>query len=228
MRRPDRGALGLRAALAVALGLGCDSADETPPKSRVQAVLAEPGSTKVAPSPEPAKPAAPAAAQKPRSALCDGQLAEKATPFKPKLPPQRVSRDAAPELERDPLERQRGVWTWVNFWAAWCVPCKEELPLLFRWQKSLAGRVSFRFVSLDDDERQLRDFLEREANDGLTSTYWLPDGAVRQAWLSALKLSSEPELPLQLLIDPEGRLRCRVQGAVEPGDLAALERIIKG
>jgi thiol-disulfide isomerase/thioredoxin len=168
------------------------------------------------------------APKQPRPVLCDGQLDEKAAPFKPKALPQRISLDATRELDRDPLEREHGRWTWVNFWAAWCVPCKEELPLLFRWQKALEGKVRFRFVSLDDDERQLRDFLEREGADGLTSTYWLPDGAVRQAWLSALKLSSEPELPLQLLIDPEGKLRCRVQGAVEPEDLAALERIVKG
>ena len=51
---------------------------------------------------------------------------------------------------------------------------------------------------------------------------------MRQAWLEALKLTSEPELPLQLLIDPNGMLRCRVQGAVEPADLATLERIVRG
>ena len=59
-------------------------------------------------------------------------------------------------------------------------------------------------------------------------TYWLPDGAVRQGWLEALKLTGEPELPLQLLIDPNGMLRCRVQGAVEAEDLATLRRIIAG
>jgi thiol-disulfide isomerase/thioredoxin len=205
----------------------CDRADETPPKSRVQAVLAEPGSTAVAPSAEPPKPP-PAAPKKPRPALCAGQLEEKAAPFKPKALPQRISLDPSRELARDPLERERGRWTWVNFWAAWCVPCKEELPLLFRWQEALEGKLRFRFVSLDDDERQLRDFLNREGTDGLTSTYWLPDGGLRQAWLDALKLTSEPELPLQLLIDPEGKLRCQVQGAVEPEDLAALERIVGG
>lgn len=214
----------LLASLAAA---ACDSVDDTPPKSRVQAVLAEPESTKVAPTAEPT-PAPVAVAPKPRPVLCDGQLDAAATPFKPKALPQRISLDATRELDRDPLERERGRWTWVNFWAAWCVPCKEELPLLFRWQKALEGKVNFRFVSLDDDERQLREFLSREGADGLTSTYWLPDGALRQAWLAALKLSSEPELPLQLLIDPEGKLRCRVQGAVEPGDLATLQNIVKG
>jgi thiol-disulfide isomerase/thioredoxin len=214
--------------LAAAAGAGCDTGDETPPKSRVQAVLAEPESTKVEPSAEPAKPP-PAVPKPPRPVLCEGQLDDKQAPFKPKALPQRISLDAAQvPLDRDPLDRERGRWTWVNFWAAWCVPCKEELPILFRWQKALEGKVRFRFVSLDDDERQLREFLSREGPGGLTSTYWLPDGGLRQAWLAALKLTSEPELPLQLLIDPEGRLRCRVQGAVEPDDLATLERIVKG
>jgi thiol-disulfide isomerase/thioredoxin len=213
--------------LLVGASPACDTADETPAKSRVQAVLAEPGRTAMAPSAEPPKPQ-PAAPKKPRAALCEGQLDEKPASFKPKALPQRLSLDPSRELARDPLERERGRWTWVNFWAAWCVPCKEELPLLFRWQKVLEGKLRFRFVSLDDDERQLRDFLNREGPDGLTSTYWLPDGALRQAWLAELKLTSEPELPLQLLIDPEGRLRCQVQGAVEPEDLATLERIVGG
>jgi thiol-disulfide isomerase/thioredoxin len=212
--------------------LACDTGADAPPKSRVQAVLVEPGSAQVEPQPEPLKTppgkAQSAAAAKPRPLLCDGQLDAKPTSFRPKALPVRVSRDASEELDRDPLERSRGHWTWVNFWAAWCVPCKEELPLLFHWQKSLEGQVHFRFISLDDDERQLRDFLARESADGLTRSYWLPDGGVRQAWLEALKLSAEPELPLQLLIDPNGMLRCRVQGAVEPADLQTLERIVRG
>jgi thiol-disulfide isomerase/thioredoxin len=214
------------ATLAVTLAsLGCESREGTRSKSRVQAVLAEPGSAapnRVTLQPEPA-PASPA---KPRPVLCEGQLDEKPAPFKPKAVPVRVSRDGGDELDRDPLERPGGRWTWVNFWAAWCVPCQEELPLLFRWQKALDQEVRFRFVSFDDDERQLRDFLAREPAEGLTASYWLPDGATRQAWLEALKLEAEPELPLQLLLDPKGMLRCRVQGAVEAADLAVLERIV--
>jgi thiol-disulfide isomerase/thioredoxin len=221
-----------------ALALGCDQGAEEPPKSRVQAVLVEPGSTKVEPAAEPPRNAAggsggraaSATPPAPRPLLCDGQLDAKAAAFKPKIAPTRVSLepDSESELSKDPLDHAPGRWTWINFWAAWCVPCKQELPLLFGWQKKLAGKVEFRFVSLDDDERQLRDFLGREPPGGLTRTYWLPDGGVRQAWLQALKLDSEPELPLQLLIDPKGALRCRVQGAVEAQDLATLERIVRG
>jgi len=214
------------------LSLACDQGGDAPAKSRVQAVLAEP-STQVEPHPEPTSNAAAGAAgaavrPKARPLLCDGQLEGKPAAFKPRTTPTRVARDGGPELPKDPLQHPSGHWTWINFWAAWCVPCKEELPVLFRWRDELAERVEFRFVSLDDDERQLREFLAREPATGLTSSYWLPDGAVRQGWLEALGLSSEPELPLQLLIDPKGMLRCRVEGAIEPSDLAALERLTGG
>lgn len=214
------------------LALACDQTGDAPAKSRVQAVLAEP-SSRVEPHPEPAGSAGTSGASagaraKPRPLLCDGQLDDKPAAFKPRTTPTRVARDGGPELAKDPLQHPSGRWTWINFWAAWCVPCKEELPVLFRWREALAERVEFRFVSLDDDERQLREFLAREPATGLTSTYWLPDGAVRQGWLEALGLSSEPELPLQLLIDPKGMLRCQVEGAIEPSDLAALERLTGG
>jgi thiol-disulfide isomerase/thioredoxin len=224
-------------ALALGLALACDTGSDAPPKSRVQAVLTDPANATVEPQPEPqgaatgqlskaAKPGSDAPA-KPRAVLCDGQLSGKPAPFKPKSPPVRVSLDSASELAKDPLQRERGHWLWVNFWAAWCVPCKQELPLLFSWQKALKDEITFRFVSMDDDERQLRDFLGRDGQGGLTETYWLPDGGVRRAWLEALDLQSEPELPLQLLIDPKGMLRCRVQGAVEAEDLATLRSILR-
>lgn len=215
------------------LASGCDTGGDAPAKSRVQAVLAEPGSSQVEPHAEPS-PSAPAGAAgaaaraKPRASLCAAEIGAKPVPFKPRTTPTRVARGPGEELPKDPLQHAAGHWTWINFWAAWCVPCKEELPVLFRWREALAGRVEFRFVSLDDDERQLRDFLAREPDAGLTSSYWLPDGALRQGWLEALGLHSEPELPLQLLIDPKGMLRCRVEGAIEPSDLAALERLTGG
>jgi thiol-disulfide isomerase/thioredoxin len=225
----------LPALLLLGVALSCDTGGDAPPKSRVQAVLTDPANATVEPQPEPqgaaaGQPSKSAGSEeaKPRAVLCDGQLAGKAEAFKPRSAPVRVSLAASSELDKDPLQRARGQWLWVNFWAAWCVPCKQELPLLFSWQKALKDEVAFRFISMDDDERQLRDFLGREGQGGLTETYWLPDGAVRRAWLDALDLRSEPELPLQLLIDPKGMLRCRVQGAVEAEDLATLRRILRG
>jgi hypothetical protein len=101
------------------------------------------------------------------------------------------------------------------------------LPILLRWRTTLGKQLAVTFISLDDDERQLREFLLKQPANGLSSSYWLPDGAARQAWLQALGLTTEPELPLQLLIDPTGAIRCRVEGAIEAQDLAVLERIVR-
>lgn len=209
------------------LAAACDDVEKAPAKSRVQAVREEPGNT--TPRPEPS--AAPSeertglAPAKPRAVLCADQLGQAPAMFKPKARAERRSLEGQ-DLPADPLKSDKR-WTWVNFWAAWCVPCKEELPLLLRWQSSLGKDLRFAFVSLDDDERQLRAFLEDQPSAGLKSTYWLPDGPTRQAWLEALKLDSEPELPLQLLLDPSGKLRCRVQGTVEAQDLATLKKIVE-
>jgi len=167
----------------------------------------------------------------PRPPLCEGQLTAKPRAFKPALAPRQLSDGAAGSdgegaLPADVLKAARGHWLWLNFWAAWCVPCREELPLLFSWQEQLADRVTFAFVSMDDDDRQLRAFLEKQPPTGLRRTHWLPDGAVRKAWLEALGLESEPELPFQVLIDPKGMLRCRVGGAVEAKDLPVLRQIV--
>lgn len=211
-----------------ALVSGCDSRGDAPAKSRVQAVLSDStggGSgapATITPVAEP-RPVAPAP---PRPPLCEGQLSARPQPFKPRSLPVQRSAEGGAELPADPLKATRGQWTWLNFWAAWCVPCKEELPLLFSWQEKLAGRVAFTFVSMDDDERQLREFMEKQPEAGLRQTQWLPDGAVRKAWLEALGLSDEPQLPLQVLLDPKGMLRCRVEGAVEAKDLATLEAIV--
>jgi thiol-disulfide isomerase/thioredoxin len=213
----------------LALALGCDSSADAPAKSRVQAVLAEaagapgaapPPPAQVTPTPEPT-PA------KPRPPLCEGQLDDKPKPFKPALLPRQLAREGEKgELPDDPLKAARGHWLWLNFWAAWCVPCREELPMLFEWQQKLGDRLSFAFFSMDDDERQLSAFLDKQPATGLTRTQWLPDGAVRKSWLEALGLDSEPELPFQALIDPDGQLRCTVGGAVEAKDLPVLEQIV--
>ena len=221
-------ACGLLAA-ACERGAADGGAAEAPSRSRVQAVLAEPGSA-AAPEGAGGESAQVAVSAEPkkrvRAPLCQGQIDDKPRAFRPARPPRQLAIGGGEPLPENPINAGKR-WTWVNFWAAWCVPCKEELPLLFTWQKQLSTQLDFAFISLDDDERQLREFLERQPQGGLDRTYWLPDGAVRAAWLSALGLSTEPELPLQLLLDEAGQLRCTINGAVEASDFDSLAAIVK-
>jgi thiol-disulfide isomerase/thioredoxin len=130
-----------------------------------------------------------------------------------------------------PLDTTLGAaqWTWVNFWAAWCGPCKEEMPRLRQWSERLAKEaapVRLVFVSLDDDARQLEAFLNAQPADGVRSSLWLPEGPTRSLWLRNLRMDAAPELPEHALVDPAGRVRCFIEGAVEDGDYAAIATLV--
>lgn len=165
--------------------------------------------------------------KKPRE-LCAGQWEKPGRAFQPTD----MSRAAAEGSELPEEELQLGAaLTWVNFWAAWCKPCKEEIPRLIGWQQRLnASGEKFRlvFVSLDDDERQLHELMNDQPKEGLKQTYWLKDGAERNEWLSAVGMDPDPELPAHLLIDGSGNIRCVLSGAVEDEDFQRVRELTSG
>ncbi|HEX7454177.1 MAG TPA: TlpA disulfide reductase family protein, partial [Polyangiaceae bacterium] len=170
----------------------------------------------------------PSAPKKPRS-LCGGKQADAGRSF----PKKHLSRAAGKDASALPesLATGSGKWTWVNFWAAWCAPCKEEIPRLLGFEQKLAASgAAFRlsFVSLDDDERQLDDFLETQPAAGLHASYWLKEGSEREDWLKAAGQSPDAPLPFHILVDPKGKIRCAIQGAVEDGDYAEISGIVGG
>jgi thiol-disulfide isomerase/thioredoxin len=167
-------------------------------------------------------PSAPKAAG-PRK-LCEGQLGKPGHDL-PKRPP---ATKAAPGA-KPPSALAPGRWTWVNLWAAWCAPCKEEMPRLSRFAARLgqAGKeLTLAFVSLDDDERQLEQFLAAQSENGVRATYWLREGRERDDWLALAGLTRDPQLPVQLLVDPRGKVRCTVNGAIEDQDFAEIASIV--
>jgi len=104
------------------------------------------------------------------------------------------------------LAEYRGRWVLVNFWASWCVPCRQEAPALEQFQKRHAGA---RFTVLGIDTRDLsgdgRAFV-REF--GLTYPQ-LRDGDGRAA--SDFGTTGVPE---NFLIDPQGRVLLLRRGPV--------------
>lgn len=218
--------LGGLSALAL-FAAGCERGDKPPPSgsSRSQAVVAE--SATAAPTTSVVAQPVASAAPKPRRSLCDGQLTGPGRP----LPSGSLARVKAngEKSDRVSFEVRPGVTTWVNFWAAWCVPCKEEIPRLVSWEKKLAAegkRFRVVFVSLDDDPRQLDDFLKSQPSGGLRDTYWLREGKERESWLGDVGVEPDPELPAHVLIDAKGRVRCTISGAVEDSDYPAVSRLV--
>ena len=219
--------LRLAGALVAALALtACDKdagsiAPPPPASGRSNAVLARGGASAAAPTAHPtAAPSAPAA---PRQ-LCVGQRERPAPKGNIKIA---AASGATPPFT--PVPFGVGKWVWVNFWAAWCGPCKEEMPRLLAWKERLAGAgvlLDLAFVSLDDDARQLQRFLETQPPSGVRASYWLPDGDLRSGWLAALGLKNPPDLPVQALVSPTGQVSCIIQGAVEDRDYAAIAAVM--
>ncbi len=209
----------LPALILVGLLAGCEERPEPSlaPKARSQGVVATADAVPAAPRVQPSAPEA-NKPTKARAQLCSHEAS--GDPF----PDQALARVEG-ELGRSNLKPKTGGghWTWVNLWAAWCAPCKEELPRLMAWQKSLGFRLHT--ISIDDDERQLRNFLS-SSSAPLQASFWLPEGAPREQWLKAVGVEADPELPMQLLFDPKGKLRCMIQGAVEPSDLARVTELV--
>lgn len=214
----------LSLAFSSLLGLGCDPAGKEPPApvvKRSEVVTAPSAAANTAaPATASAKPAASAGPKK----LCADQPPHSA-------PKGAVKTAAAPGAQALPANISFGVgkWVWVNLWAAWCGPCKEELPRIINFHSRLRSSgvmVDVAFVSLDDDERQLQRFLEGQPEKGVRASYWLPEGGGRDGWIQALGVKNAGELPVHALVAPSGQVACLIQGAVEDSDYPAIAKIM--
>jgi len=101
------------------------------------------------------------------------------------------------------LREQRGKAVMINFWATWCLPCREEMPAMERLYRRHRERgFVLLAVSVDTDASLVRPFLEQhkltfpvtlDAKMDLANTYGvraLPSSFLvdRQGYLAALAL----------------------------------------
>ena len=200
---------------------GCgDDAPKPDPAAgrRSEAVKATgPAATTPAPTQKPApKPA-------PRK-LCDVPPAAAGRQL-PAAKVESVAAAGAPNIG-DRVTNMNGRWTWVNLWATWCGPCKEEIPRLRSWEAKLNGQFSLGFVSLDDDRRMVQKFVDEQPANGMKATWWLADGKPRSSWMEAVRVPESATLPVHILVDPQGAIRCVINGAIEDADFAQVQALV--
>lgn len=114
------------------------------------------------------------------------------------------------------LSQWRGRLLLVNYWASWCAPCVEEMPMLDRFAAKHAARGLAVVGIAEDDAEAVRRFLSRHP-----VGYPILLGR-RQIDGSSVQLgNSRGVLPFTALIDADGRLLDRRVGALDEAKLEA-------
>ena len=116
-----------------------------------------------------------------------------------------VSKDEGPIT----LDRFRGKFVVLNFWATWCGPCIRELPSLSRLNAQFAGD-DFAVVLISQDRggfKQTDRFLKKLKID-------IPDAFIDEK-LKYSKAIGVRSLPTTILIGPDGNEVGRLTGSAE-------------
>lgn len=101
----------------------------------------------------------------------------------------------------------RGRWVLVNFWATWCLPCREEMAYLQRLSQENPDEVVVVGVNMRESPEVVQDFV---AETGVSFPILLnPDDATLLSY-------DVRGLPLTAVIAPDGSLWERIVGPLDP------------
>ncbi|WP_275315428.1 TlpA family protein disulfide reductase [Tenacibaculum bernardetii] len=99
------------------------------------------------------------------------------------------------------LDDLKGKYVYIDMWATWCNPCKQEIPFLQKVEKQYHGK-DIEFVSISvDSERDYETWKKMVADKNLTGIqlYSKRD----KSFAGAYKVNSIPRF---ILIDPQGNI----------------------
>ena len=139
-------------------------------------------------------------------------------------PPSRLAGELDAGGLVEAVAREKGRVVLVNFWATWCVPCREEFPLLSRLQ-SRHRRAGLSVLGVSTDFQKEKAAVEKflVAQKPTFPNYRKKSGGDDQKFIEAVDSSWGGELPFSVLYDRSGRKVRVFSGELE---IAALEKQI--
>ena len=136
------------------------------------------------------------------------------------------------------LAAARGQVVFVNFWATWCPPCRDEMPSMVSLGQDLASRYPGQFkmiaVTVDEDLDTVRSYFTSPPFSGPPGTLAIAHDAdqsvTRSYYLQARGFAPDIKFPETYIVDKAGRLVAYVVGPRDWSDPAArafLEALIR-
>lgn len=108
------------------------------------------------------------------------------------------------------LSDYKGQAVLINFWATWCAPCEEEMPLLEQFSKKYQDRLVVLGVNYLEQEHEVRQFSQKL---GVSFPLLLDSsGVVADSYYVH-------NFPMTFFIDPEGITRAQHMGLLTEDQL---------
>ncbi|MDD9939509.1 MAG: TlpA disulfide reductase family protein [Myxococcales bacterium] len=106
----------------------------------------------------------------------------------------------------------------IDFWASWCAPCKEEMPVLQKLNKKYGKKgLSILGVSVDDEADKAKAFIKKM---GVTFLIMHDKGhAIAERYKPA-------KMPTSFIVDRAGKIRYVHEG-FEKSDIPKLDKEIR-
>lgn len=111
------------------------------------------------------------------------------------------------EARQGDIAEYRGRWVLVNLWASWCIPCRQEAPVLDRFARQYRKRgVSVLGINVQDNSDDALAFVH---------DYDIRYRQLRSVGDERSSAFGSTGVPENFLVDPRGRLALIWRGPVD-------------
>lgn len=108
-------------------------------------------------------------------------------------------------------------YTLIDFWASWCIPCRNEFPKMKKMYNEFKDK-GFMIIGISRD-KEIQGFLNAIQKDG--TNIWINGLMTNEMW----KIFHVPAIPLKFLVDKDGMIIGRWRGGGDTID--SIEMILK-